>query len=730
MKKSQSKTVPAPKSTNPFNDLELINLADYAKVIRERWMLALAVSVTVAALAGYYLLSRAPVYEASSALLIEPSKERVLDIDEVVDTSLQGRPDTLLHTHVEQLLSSSFRERVAEMFDESDRNAILAPFLEKADPDDPPPSLARILEDRVAVSRMGSDTYLLQIDVRHGDPEIAAMIANKYADEYIQYLLERSSASNNQAIIFLNRQADEIRAEVEEMERDLQDYREEHNLVSLAENQNNVVERVSQLSRAHTEARIRRVELETVYDDIERYRDNAGDLLEIEEIVGFGTITDLLHEREEIESKRSVLSEEFLERHPRMIENERSLEQVELRLERNIDRAVAEFRNRLENAREQEKRLMENLAQAEAESLRMDRIAGEHNVLRRNLDSTRRTYDQILERLNETSIASQLENTNIRVADSATVPLYPVEPNRKRTVLMVLFLGGILFVGVPIGIDAVDSRIKSWSDVESFIDHCLIGEIPLFRKVPEKDRASVVANEKDENAAEAFRAAYSQMELSSRVELPKALMVTSTLPEEGKSLVASNLALAFAGHGKKTLLIDCDLRRPTQHRLFNLKNEHGLLTWLEAGVELAGNPLEDTRLDIVKAGENLDLLRAGGRSKKPTEYFDDDTFAGLIQSLRKHYDLLILDTSPAGIFPDGLSLSKHVDEILYVCWFNKIPRQQARKVLERLDQTDAEIVGMILNGMPDQKRGAYYYHGYGYYGQSKYKKYYDDDKVA
>ncbi len=731
MKKDSPNPTPSSSRANAWNDLELIDLGHYVKVIRERWMLALAVSITAAALVGYYFLSRPPVYESASALLIEPFKERVLDIDEVVDTSIQGRADTFLHTHVEQLRTSSFRERVATMFDDRERTRILAPFVENADPDDPPPSLARILENNVEVSRRGSDTYLLSISARHRDPEVAALIADKYAGEYIQYLLERSSASNNQAIIFLNRQADEIRAEVEDMERALQDYREEHNLVSMAENQNNVAERVSQLSAAHTQARIRRVELETVFDDIERHRENSRDLVEIEEIVGFGPIMDLLKQREELEAKRSVLSEEFLERHPRMIENERSLEQVDVRLDRNIERAVAEFRNRLENAREQERRLQQNLAEAEAESLRMDRIAGEHNVLRRNLESTRRTYDQILERLNETSIASQLENTNIRVADSAVVPEYPVEPSLRRTALMVLFLGGFLFVGVPVGIDAIDSRVKSWSDLESFIDIPLVGEVPLFRKVDEKHRAAVVTNEKDENAAEAFRSAYSQMELSSRVELPKALLVTSTLPEEGKSLVATNLAHAFAGHGKKTLLIDCDLRRPTLHRLHDTKNDRGLLTWLEeTGAEVPADPASDSRLGIIKVEENLDLLRTGGRSKKPTEFFDDETFARLIKGLRKHYDLLILDTSPAGLFPDSLSLSKHVDELLYVCWFNKIPRQQIKRILERFHQTDAEIAGMVLNGMPNRKRGAYYYHGYGYYGHSRYKKYYQDDKVA
>ena len=730
MKKPSSKDPTPPKSVNPFSDLELRSLSDYAKVIRERWILALAISVTTAALVGYYLFSKPPVYEASAALLIEPTGERILDIEEVVDTSLHGgRAESLLQTHVEQLRTSSFRQRVADMFDDSERGQILAPFMENAEPDNPPPSLERILERTVEVGRRGTNTYLLEITARHREPAVAAMIADAYSEEYIQFLLERSSASNNQAVIFLRRQADEIRDEVEQMERDLQDYREEHNLVAVEENRSNIAERVSQLSGADTDARIRRVRLETVFDDIQTQQENGGDLMQIEEIASFGPVRDLLMQREELQSERSVLSEEFLERHPLMIENERSLEQVDLRLERNVERAISEFSNRLQNAREEERRLQENLAAAETESLRMDRVAGEHNILRRNLESTRSTYDQILERLNETSIASQLEISNIRVADSAVIPNEPVEPNVRRIALMVLFLGGFLFVGVPIGIDALDSRIKSWTDIESFIDHTLVGEIPLFRKVAEKERAAVVVNEEDDNAAEAFRAAYSQMELSSKVEFPKTILITSTLPEEGKSLVASNLARAFSGHGKKTLLIDCDLRRPSQHRLFQEDNEHGLLHWLEQGSELAGDPTADPHLGILKVEDNLHLLRAGGRSKKPTQYFDDSTFEQLIKNLSRHYDLMVVDTSPAGIFPDALSLSKNVDEILYVCWFNKIPRQQAKKILDRLDQSDADIAGVILNGMPNRKRGAYYYHGYGYYGQSKYKKYYDD-KIA
>jgi capsular exopolysaccharide synthesis family protein len=271
----------------------------------------------------------------------------------------------------------------------------------------------------------------------------------------------------------------------------------------------------------------------------------------------------------------------------------------------------------------------------------------------------------------------------------------------------------------------MDSRLKAAWEIEQFLGQNLLGEIPSISGIARKERPHIMAKDHDHAASEAFRGLFGQFQLNSTVDHPKVVLFTSTLPGEGKSMIANNLAATFASHGKRTLLVDADFRRPNLHLFYGKDNACGIIRWLNSGEPIHGPAEEDPDLGILPLKENLFLLRSGGESRRATELFGASAYVNLIDSLRSQFDVVILDTPPIGVFPDAMLLSRQCDEAVYVCRFNTVNRSKIRKSLERLVGSEAVLSGIILNGIPTGAQSAYYdYYGYGANESKRYKAYY------
>lgn len=280
--------------------------------------------------------------------------------------------------------------------------------------------------------------------------------------------------------------------------------------------------------------------------------------------------------------------------------------------------------------------------------------------------------------------------------------------------------GILVFFGSALGLSFIDDRIKSSWDVESFIGVNLLGIIPDLSSLKDEQRYSLFLGSQDLPGSEAFLSVYSSVKIGSKLDFPKSILVTSTIPGEGKTLVSTNLAGSFARHGRKTLLIDCDLRRPMLHRHFKLENTNGIISWFEKGAIVSDDPAGDLELGIVQVSEDFHLLRSGGRSKTPTELLESPAFGALLDRLKKQYELIVIDSPPMGAVTDSLLIAEHSDEVIYVCRFNRAYRKHIRLYIKALRNGKNEILGVVLNGL-SQRRIEYYSH-YRYY--RSYKKYY------
>ncbi len=694
-----------------------ISPRDLLQMFQERWLIGLLVGAAAATAFVFLQPNKEPVYYSEVSLLFESRKDRVLNIQEVVETGVRSTNE--LNIHAEQLRSQTFFEYMLTSFNQEETERIQRAYRDPLQPEKPVPSIAEIIRPNVQIMPR-RNTTIIAIGVSNRNPEIAALIANRYARRYIDYNLDRANSGTNSAIIFLRNQAEEMRSQVEAVEASLQDYRAKYNIASLGENQSVVLQKVGTVGTALVRAQMEQVEMNSVLDKIEEYRAGNRDLLEIPQIASFGQVSGFRSRLAELKAQRLLLSEKYLRLHPKMVQNELETNETSRLLEEAITMAIANLETRLRIAMQHESRLRKELAEAENMAHQLDKTSVDYRFLEQDAATKRATYARIVDRLNEASVASQMENTNIKIFDPAYVPVTAVGDNALALGLKAGFIGIGLLVFVPLGFGFFDTRIKTVSHVEDSLGETLLGAVKTIDGLGEIERAHVYRLHKDDGLTESYRGIYSAIDIHSTEGFPKAIVSTSSMPGDGKSLTASNLAAVFASHGRRTLLVDCDLRRPVLHRYFGVDVTNGWIQCLTPAALAANPPVEPPAIAFT---ENLDLLPSGGVAKNPTETLEKFVTSGMLKRLLTRYDLVILDTPPVAVFPDALLLARYCKELIYVCKYGSVRLNAVRKTLQKVHETGIKVLGLVINQMPESRFRTSGYSGYGAYGQEYYQAY-------
>lgn len=723
-KNSKSKSVrrdeQKTKAFSHFTPRSVLNL------FIERWWIGLIVGAVGATIFILAQPKQDVVYRTEVKLLFEPRKDKVLNVQEVVDTTTSSAWE--LNQHIEQMLSTTFYEYVASSFTPKQVDQIRNAYRDPNNPNNPPPPLHQIIRPNTQPYNK-RNTTIIGVVVYNRDPEAAALIANMFARKYIDFTIDRAMTGTNSAIVFLKNQSEEKRMEVESAERAMQEYRAKHNMASLGEHKGVVQEKVGSIGSSLVQNQLEQSSLKTLIETVEDFKNTGKDLFELSVITNFGNVSALKETLESLRQERRQLSERYMEDWPRMKENALAIANVERRLRDNIDLAIAELKTRFAFAQQREERLHKDLEAAEEQARAYDRTAIDYRFLEQDAATKRAAYNMINDRLNEATIVSQLENVNIKILDRAYVPTFPESGTPKQVAVGAFMLGCFLFVGVPLGLGFADTRVKSPIDVEDGLEQTLLGGIKTMKKLSETERPNVFRLGKDDSLSEAYRGIFSEMEIRSVVPFPKRILVTSSVPSEGKSLTASNLAAVFAAHGRRTLLVDCDFRRPTLRRYFGAPSGVGLLPWLREHGNQPDPKIDPQKLGIMNIGTSFDLLPAGDAIKNPTELIDQISATDLFNKLSREYDLIVVDTPPSIVFPDALLLSRFCSELVYVCRFKTVRRALIRKTLSKFSDSGISVLGVVLNCVPSSSLLNYGYEGYGAYDSDYYKSY-QSEKAA
>ena len=706
---------PASPADRDDNVVERRTLRDYYIILRERLWIALPLALLVAVLFGYKKMQVTPLYFARATMQFE-KQDLIVTSTSVANPGVTS--DVELNTALGVLQSQKLRQRVIESLTPEEQKILQRAALKRAPPGTAPSSVGLPLGNVVPFSSRSS--LLVEIRVTHEDPEAAAIVANKYVDAYMNHILNTYGDKNEGAYKFLAEQAERLRIESEEKDQALQSYMKQHQLISLDSSQNLVAESLRKVGASRDDARLRLFGIEDKVRQVEAYQAEGKSLLEIADIANHGSVPILRSQLTALQASLNLLSERYLERHPSMIEKSNQIAVMEEDLAKAINQAVAELKSRQSEARQTLKTLEDDFARHEQESMRLGELGVEYGSLKRQSDIARGAYTELLKRMNETNTLKNIEKIPLHPLDRAIANFTPVAPNQADIMRTSIGLGILVFLGVAIGLSFIDDRVKSAWDVESFIGVNLLGIIPDLASMKDEEKYSMLLDNKQVPGVEAFLSVYSSIKIHSKLDFPKSILITSTIPGEGKTLISCNIAGSFARHGKKTLLVDCDLRRPMLHRHFKQQNNAGLLTWFENGAQLEGDLATNPLLGIIKVGENLSLLCSGGRSKTPTELLENPLFSQLLERLKREYDLVIVDSPPLGAVTDSLLIAERIDEVVYVCRFNRAYRKHIRLYMRALRSGKNEVLGVVLNGL--SPRRIEYYSNYRYY--RSYKKYY------
>ncbi len=694
-----------------------VPLSHYLFIIRRRlWRMLAFVLGCVAAV--FIVCSRlTPIYESVATI----------DIDLRTPTGIVGQEafqpfgndaDQFLATQVKMIQSDSvlrpvvLRHRLFERGEEFQGGWLSD---KKFDPDAP------IRLENLEVERP-PNTYLLEIRYRSRDRQLAADVANSIAQSYLEHTYNiryRAAAGLSR---FMERQLEELRAKMEQSSGALARYEKELNIINPEERTNILSARLLELNSEFTKAQADRVLKEAAYRSLE-----AGSLEAALASAQGDELQKLIEELNAARQRFAEIKAHFGPNHPEFAVAAAELEELE-RLRRE---AVTQIRRQVEidfhKALDRERMLETALRQSKAEFDSLNARSFEYQALKREAESDKRLYEELLRKIKEATINASFQNSSARIADPARPGRKPVFPNIPVSLLLTLLLSGALAVAAAVVADRLDNSIRDPEQVAQTMNADVVGTLPLVKSWkgslgPALAGANGVqpARKADDPSVSGFREAIRTLRnsilLADFDRRLRSLLITSASPGEGKSTTALHLAIAHAEQHHRTLLIDGDLRRPSVHKRFDASPTVGLSTVLLSEVPWRQALIKPEHLP------SLDVLPAGPASHRAADLFG----AGLVKLLEEaalEYDLIILDAPPLLGFAEPLRMATAVDGVVVVTRAGETSRKAVQSVVQTLRRLRAHLVGIVLNEVHKQISDSYYYYGY-------YRKYYRDNGLS
>jgi succinoglycan biosynthesis transport protein ExoP len=683
-------------------------LQDYLLILRERIWYIVVVFLVVFSSSLVFTLSQPKIFQGAASVQIFRHDPVVMQAQAVIDNEVRSAED--LNTQVKVLESGTIIDKVADRIKGDDLRAFLAPY-EKGDGGEPLSVPSLLLKNRKIVPQRLS--LVIAVQYEHSDPQIAAKVAEFFVDEYISYNASMRIEGSLKASEELKVQADEQRRKVDEFAAKLQAYREKNNLISLDSRKDIVNETLKKLNLDASDARAKLSAAEIRWTQVKEHRASGAELTDLPFIASNELIIDLSKKLADKNIEVSQLRKRYQEKHPTLSQAIQSLNQTESEYRRAIASAAAAIESDYQNALRNDQQARAALDAQQAESLATDRFAGEYNQIDREMKTNEQFLQGLQARMKETSMTSTIETQNARIIDHAQPPKRPVSPNIPLN-LGLGFLGGIgLGLAFAFFVAYVDDRVKSSFDIEAIVGVPLIGIIPEIKRMDQQEKAQIVVNNADRQVAEAFLTLHSSLRLKDESKNAKVILTTSTIPGEGKSFLSTNIALTFAAHGERVVVVDCDLRKPNIHKSFRVENLKGVIDVITGTA-----PLDD--VIVRNLHPNFDVIPAGGRAKNPTQILNSKNFELMISDLKKRYDRVFIDTPPLAAVSDAMIVLPLCDGSIFTIFFNKVRRKAAQFAAKKLLEANVPVFGAVLNGLNLAVSGYYYSQ---YYDKS-YKDYY------
>jgi capsular exopolysaccharide synthesis family protein len=578
------------------------------------------------------------------------------------------------------------------------------------------------------------ETRLIDISCRHTDAHLAAKIVNTIAQTFVDENLEKKTANTGTTGSYLQKRIAELQSIIRGKEEELINYAKNHEILSLDASQNTVVERLNGLSKALLEAENTRKLAEAAYNA--SLRPGATEALaeagSTDRDVPSSTkvTTDAEIKLAELKQKRAELLVENTEKWPAVKEVDKQIAALNKQISETRSRAATIVSTNLATRYQQslatEQELRKAYDKQRAETLTQNEAAVNYRIIQQEIDTNKNLLDGLLQRTKENEVVMAGTPNNIRVVDYAIAGKKPVSPRRTLIVGLSVLLALGCGVGLAFFIEYLDDSIRSTEDIERFLHLPSVAMIPQSGTPKQKRLAfaakknalaingsasnEVLLTELDKRSpvAEAYRHLRTSILLSTAGRPPKSLLVTSSVPSEGKTTTAVNTALSLSQTGAKVLLIDADMRRPRVHGIFNLSNSIGLSALLSREASD-----DDITAAIQHESESgLFVLTSGPVPPNPAELIGSEQMMKLLAKLAPRFAHIVVDSPPVAAFTDGVLIGAMVDGVLLVVNSGKSSRKIVARARRLLQDVGARIIGVVLNKVEATGAHSYYYSGY------------------
>ncbi|WP_164852719.1 GumC family protein [Novosphingobium umbonatum] len=691
-------------------------------VVRSNLKLILLIFVTIALLSVAITFATTPRYQASGDIQVNNTGGRFLKNQADAEESEAGSGNTFdtdrfLRTQVDVLKSRGIAERVAKKLNLVNSETFFASqgkkdALTKLNEAQRQNEVIRLLDKHLDVM-LPKDSRLIKITYESNDAQFSADLVNTYISEFIQFNLEKRFDSSRYAREFLANQLVEVKGKLEESERNLNAYARSAGLIrmnvapagqalntQLAAQQSGSVTTSSlvQLNNAANDAKARRIAAEARWNAI-----NSTSKFSATEVMGNQGIQQLLNQRATVAATLEQDRARHLPDYPSVRAGEAQLASIDRQLDTNVKAIRNAVKAEYDAARQAEEELKAQVAGLKTQTLDEQDSTVRYGLLAREVDTNREVYDGLLQRYKELNASAGITVSNIIVIDRASVPLKPSSPDVGKNLLIGFVLAITVTALVIAAKDQLDDSVHIPEDVEAKLGMPLLGMVP---KTSNLEPLELLSDPKSA-LSEAFNSMRSSLMFSTQNGMPRSMAITSAQPGEGKSTTSLALAIALARMGKKVLLIDADLRRPSLHRRVDFDNEVGLVTLLTSDKSIA-----DVAQQHNVAG--LSVVTSGPIPPSPTELLSGVRIREVLKIAREQFDVVLFDSPPVLGLADAPMLATLVEGVIFVAEADRSRYGALRGALSRLHAVNPVVLGGVLTKFDALKTGNRYTSYYGY----------------
>jgi len=716
---------------------------DYLRVLLKRKWVIIGSVVTVFLAVAISTFRAIPVYDATGSIAINKVDPVMLSFKDPGSAGMDYYDPTDMDTEVRILRSDLLALQVIRQL------KLDKPAPGGTKPGTSLPDLAdEPAADSVAISSAlanfkGSlqvllvpNTRIIEIHYRSPDRNLAARVVNALSNAYVEQNFKTRFESTMQASDWLSKQLVDLQIKVETSQEKLVQYQKEHAILGGDEKQNITTAKLDALNQELTSAESTRMDKEALY-----HLAQSGELdsLSLSEggsdgpkaaIAGSMLLTKLREQQADLNIQVAQLSTQFGPAFPKVVQLNSQMKEVDTQIQLEKKKIIARVSNDYFAALQRENLLRGALEQQKQEANRLNESAIEYSLLKRDVESNRTLYEGLLQKLKEAGVTAGLRSNNFRVVDVARVPTTPTEPNIPRNLSLGLALGLTTGLGLAFGLESLDSTVRTPEQTQAISGLPSLGMIPLGSRHTSEKRPGrlLVARSREvvelitqsrpqSQMAESYRALRTSLLLTSVGGPPKTILVTSALPREGKTTTSINAAIVLAQGGRRVLLVDADLRRPSIHKTLALGASAGLSNVLTGSASL------EQSLVRSKILPNLFVLPAGTPPPNPAELLASSKMRELLAELREQYDHIVIDTPPTLSVTDAVVLSPTADSVILVIRSGQTTKQALRRAREILVQVNSRLSGVLLNAVDLKSPDYYYYYEYqGKYGGRYYRE--------